>query len=445
MENMIQGINMTPAGSVPELTTTARYCLYARKSTEQDELQALSIDSQIKEMLAMAARDNLNVVEVRRESHSAKESGQRPVFNQLLQDIRVGMFTGLIAWDPSRISRNAGDLGSVVDLMDSKHLVDIRTHGQRFTNSPNEKFLLMILCSQAKLENDHKGENVRRGLRAKCEMGFRPGVSPLGYMQDSTQRKGQKRIIKDPERAHIIKEMFEKIANEDTSCRSLFVWLVERGVTTRNGKRVALSAIQRMMRDTFYYGEFEYPVGSGVWYQGAYEPIITKELFLAAQANLRVGQKRRLPGIKERDYSRMFLCGACGSGICAQDKYKQCKNGNVHHYVYYNCTRFKDKFCKQRPIREEEILRQLLELLDKLDIDEIGAKEQIMREVVKYRRLSHGVLGKETELDKGPIEADVRKYAKYVLEYGSREEKRELLSCLKSKISINDKVLSLTN
>jgi hypothetical protein len=30
-----------------------RYCLYARKSTESEEQQALSIDSQIKEMLQM--------------------------------------------------------------------------------------------------------------------------------------------------------------------------------------------------------------------------------------------------------------------------------------------------------------------------------------------------------------------------------------------------------
>ena len=63
------------------------YCLYARKSTEQDEKQALSIDSQIKEMLQIATRDGLNVVEVRKESHSAKASGQRPVFNELIKQL----------------------------------------------------------------------------------------------------------------------------------------------------------------------------------------------------------------------------------------------------------------------------------------------------------------------------------------------------------------------
>jgi hypothetical protein len=36
-----------------------RYCLYARKSTESDEKQALSIDSQVKEMLQIAERENL--------------------------------------------------------------------------------------------------------------------------------------------------------------------------------------------------------------------------------------------------------------------------------------------------------------------------------------------------------------------------------------------------
>lgn len=70
-----------------------------------------------------------------------------------------------------RLSRNAGDLGSLVDLMDSNKLQQIRTYGQSFSNTPNEKFLLMILCSQVKLENDNRGVNVKRGIRAKCETG----------------------------------------------------------------------------------------------------------------------------------------------------------------------------------------------------------------------------------------------------------------------------------
>ena len=124
-----------------------KYVLYARKSTESEERQVLSIDSQIKEMLELAERENLEIVEIRRESHSAKESGQRPVYKEILEDIRRGRFNGILTWAPDRLSRNAGDLGSIVDLMDQKLLLEIRTYGQYFKNSPNEKFLLMILCS----------------------------------------------------------------------------------------------------------------------------------------------------------------------------------------------------------------------------------------------------------------------------------------------------------
>ncbi|CAK9251829.1 unnamed protein product [Sphagnum jensenii] len=109
-----------------------------------------------------------------------------------------------------RLSRNAGDLGSLVDLMDSNHLVHIRTFGQSFSNTPNEKFLLMILCSQAKLENDNRGVNVKRGIRAKCEMGWRPCMPPIGYYNRAFN--GVKDIVEDPERAPYIKEMFERIA-----------------------------------------------------------------------------------------------------------------------------------------------------------------------------------------------------------------------------------------
>src|SRR3989338_3004636 len=64
-----------------------RYCLYARKSTESEERQILSIDSQIKEMLLLAEREGLEIVAMKRESHSAKETGQRPIFNEIILDI----------------------------------------------------------------------------------------------------------------------------------------------------------------------------------------------------------------------------------------------------------------------------------------------------------------------------------------------------------------------
>ena len=197
-----------------------KYCLYARKSTESEERQVLSIDSQVKEMLQMAERESLEIVAMKRESHSAKETGQRPVFNEIIEEISQGKYNGILTWAPDRLSRNAGDLGSLVDLMDQKLLTEITTNGQRFINSPNEKFLLMILCSQAKLENDNKSLNVKRGLKSRCEMGLRPGIPPTGYLNEKrTDRKCY--ALVDTERAPIIKQMFERVANEQWSGREI--------------------------------------------------------------------------------------------------------------------------------------------------------------------------------------------------------------------------------
>ena len=53
------------------------YCLYARKSSEDEERQAMSIDSQVKEMSKLAESNHLSVVAVKTEAHSAKNSGER--------------------------------------------------------------------------------------------------------------------------------------------------------------------------------------------------------------------------------------------------------------------------------------------------------------------------------------------------------------------------------
>lgn len=63
----------------------------------------------------------------------------------------------------------------------------------------------MMLCSQGKLENDYKSVNVKRGMKTKVELDFRPNMTPLGYLHDKNVEKGAKRICIDPARAPLIK------------------------------------------------------------------------------------------------------------------------------------------------------------------------------------------------------------------------------------------------
>lgn len=424
-------------------TEPLKYCLYARKSTEQDERQALSIDSQIKEMLEMANRDGLNIAEVRKESHSAKASGARPVFNELITDLRSGKFNAILTWAPDRLSRNAGDLGSLVDLMDQKLLHEIRTQGQKFGNNPNEKFLLMILCSQAKLENDNKSINVKRGLRAKLELGLWPGTPPTGYLSEyRTDRKGH--ILTDPQRAPIIKKMFEKVANEQYSGRDIHNWLKkDLNFTTKGGKHLSLSNIYIILKNTFYYGVVQYPEGSGKWYTGKHEPIITKELYDKVQERL-TRDKIVRGASKEFAFTKLMNCGLCGSGVTAEEKHKSLKDGSTTTYIYYGCSRSRDLNCKSGYLREENLVDQLAKIIDKIDINELGMRAKLEEEIKRLQFLQSSVLGTEPEKNPKLKEIDIKAYAKHLIKHGTITDKRELLGCLKSKLMLANKVISLT-
>jgi site-specific DNA recombinase len=436
------GLISSPNGansSVSEIQL--KYCLYARKSTESEEKQVLSIDSQIKEMLDLAAKENINVVEIKRESHSAKDTGQRPIFNELIEDIRQNKFNSILTWAPDRISRNAGDLGKVVDLIDQGILKEIRTHSQKFTNNPNEKFLLMILGSQAKLENDNRSINVKRGLRTRCEMGLWAGPAPLGYLnQNRMDRKCQ--VIVDPLRAPAIKKMFEKVAYEKYSGRKLYHWLKhELNFYTRGNKPLTLSGIYRILDNPFYYGVFERPKGSGNWYQGKHKPLISQDLFEKTKAQLKRDNIQRES--KEFAFTKLITCGCCGSGISAEDKYKKLKDGTTAHYVYYGCSRARDRFCKNKYIREEELILELLKIMDKVDINELGMRVKLEAEVNRFNKFQNIILQDKSPKRKTKPAVDMRVYAKYVLKEGSSIEKRELLVNLRSRITLKDKKLTL--
>ena len=424
---------------VSVVAPAVRYCLYARKSMEAEDQQALSIESQVKEMLALAEREHLIVAEIKREAHSSKEVGQRAVFNQMLSEVRDKKYNGILTWAPDRLSRNAGDLGSIVDLMDQKLLVDIRTYGQRFANNPNEKFLLMILGSQAKLENDNKAVNVKRGLKTRCEMGLRPSMAPTGYLNEKNVDK-KCQVLLDPKRAPIIKQIFEKVGNQQWSGRKIYRWLKDINFKTKNDMPLALGNIYLILRNTFYYGEFEYPVKSGNWYQGKHMPIITKELFDKVQAHL---NENFIPKTESKEFAftKLIRCGYCGSSITADEKFKKLKDGGVNRHVYYFCTRGKNIDCKNSPITEQGLIEELITLVDRIDIDELGVKEKIEQEIARFNKFRIGVLGHKKETRN--TEVDIKNYAKYLLAEGTIYEKRELLSYLKSKLILKDKKVSL--
>ena len=299
----------------------------------------------------------------------------------------------------------------------------------------------MILGSQAKLENDNKSINVVRGLKARAEMGLWPCVAPTGYFNDKTPGK-ECYVLIDPVRAPVIKQMFEKVGNERWSGRKVYRWLRDDiKFKSRYNKNLNLSTIYNILKTPFYTGTFEYPRGTGNWYEGKHQAIISKELFQLVQEKI-AEENNPKSKFKEFTFTKLMTCGYCGSGITAQEKTKHIISENVSKtYIYYSCTKHKDHNCKNPYMNEDQLIEQLAEIIDKVDIDEIGAKEIIKREIVKHNKLRAGVFGIK-EKEKLP-EIDVRSYAKYLLREGTIYEKRELLENLRNRIVMKDKKISL--
>lgn len=125
-----------------------------------------------------------------------------------------------------------------------------------------------------------------------------------------------------------------------------------------------------------------------------------------------------------------------------EEKFKKIRSdGSVRRYVYYHCNRFKDYHCKEAYIREEKLITELLKIIDQVNLDEVGTLKKMKQEMERYQKFNT-LISKIS--DQGKIKTpkvDIKEYAKYLLTEGSRDEKREILACLKTEIYLkNQKV-----
>ncbi len=144
------------------------------------------------------------------------------------------------------------------------------------------------------------------------------------------------------------------------------------------------------------------------------------------------------PGTKRFDFTRMLKCGACGSGITAQERIKRLKSGALKRYVYYHCTQFKNFDCHEPYIREETLIEQLTELLKQVPISEIKTKPILKIELDKFMMIHRSIQDRNNQPETEP-EFNLTSFIHYIFQEGTREQRRELVSCVDYKIYIENK------
>lgn len=363
-----------------------RYFLYARKSTEDEERQALSLQSQQEALhRAFGGNNAVEIVDIFEESKSAKTPG-RPKFAQMLARIENGEADGIVSWAPDRLARNSIDGGRIVYLLDTGLLKDLKFATYTFENNSQGKFMLSIMFGQSKYYSDALSENVKRGNRSKLERGWRPNRAPLGYRNDPAT----KTILPDPIHFPLVRRMFDMVLARSHSPREIVrIAREEWGFLTPRSKRsggkpIAPSTIYKLLANPFYSGIIEW---NGTTYAGSHQPVVTEAEFERVQEIL---EQRSTPHQQRYSfpYTGLLKCGGCGRMVTAERK----KNRFGSCYVYYHCSArsVARNGCRERSVEGRSLDAQVKAFLSSLRVsDEVAdwvrteLRESVQRDAEK--------------------------------------------------------------
>lgn len=339
------------------------YVIYARKSTESEDRQVLSIDSQVRELHQVAARRGVAVSEVLTEARSAKAPG-RPVFGNLMRRIDRHQIRGVICWKMDRLARNHLDTGAILQALADGKLEEVITSDRTYTRDGNDRFMGNFELGIATKFIDDLRANVKRGNRARLHRGWPNFLPPLGYLNDRLT----KTIVKDPERFDLVRRMWELMLTGTVRPSQIrAIANTKWGFRTRQFKRtggqpLTASALYKIFSNPYYMGVIR--LRSGGSFPGSHPVMVTREEFTRVQEILgRPGRPR--PKRHEFAYTGLLRCGNCGASVSAEEHVKP----SGRRYVYYRCSWNRTgTTCREAAVPEAVLEAQIDRILSRLTI-----------------------------------------------------------------------------
>ena len=345
-----------------------KYILYARKSTEEDDRQILSIEAQVFELKEFAAKEKLEIVASFQEAKTAKEPG-RVKFAEMLSLIEKGRAEGILSWN-DRLARNSVNGGKVIHMIDRGLIKSLKFPTFWFEPTPQGLFMLQIAFGQSKYYVDSLRENVTRGMRQKVRNGVWPSKAPLGYLNNPKTRG----IDINREKAPKVKKIFELYAAGNYNLRELAEWCKRINLKSNLERNIAISQIHKILQNVFYFGLMKY---KNETYEATHEPLISKKLFDKVQEIMR--EKGKPQKVKKHDFAFLGLMKCpCSAAITAEKKIKP----SGKEYVYYRCTKKKGPCQEKRFLRQEELYGQIKSFLQKVSLSSQDT-EKVLAELQK--------------------------------------------------------------
>ena len=310
-----------------------QYFAYIRVSTARQGEQGVSLEQQRDAITRYAQHNHMEVAQVFEERETAARVG-RPVFTQMIRQLKAGKARGVLIHKIDRSARNLkdwADLGEMIDRGVEVHFanegLDLNSRGGRLSAD------IQAVVAADFIRNLR--EETKKGFYGRLKQGILPMPAPLGYRNIGSGKPKEP----DPQAAPLVRHLFELYSTGTANFHGLVKEADRIGLRGRSGKKVTLNGLTTLLNNPFYTGLIQIKA-SGQSFAGAHEPLISKALFERVQ-NVLQGKSNTRTNRHDFLFRRRLGCKGCGYTLI----------GETHKgFVYYRCQ---VRECPTTAIREE--------------------------------------------------------------------------------------------
>jgi site-specific DNA recombinase len=329
--------------------------IYARVSSREQEREGYSIPAQRKLLAEYARVRGFCVEQEFVDIESAKNPGRKE-FGAMLRLLQSDpQCRTVLVEKTDRLYRNRTDSIAFEELIEQRNVeIHLVKEGRVIAKDSRsqDKFMHDIHVAVAKHYSENLREEVKKGMREKAEQGIYPGHAPFGYKNNTATRS----IEVDPQRAPLLKIIFEMYASGQHSLSTL-----RQALLRETGVRLCRAYLENILKNPFYIGRF---IWQGIEYKGTHEPLVSPELFRRAQDTF---AGRNKPKYRKHNFAFAGLLTCAHDGCTVTTELQKGK------YVYYRCSHGRGK-CPLPYMREQDVSDRLGELLKRIYVPETIAR-----------------------------------------------------------------------
>ena len=324
--------------------------IYARYSSDNQREE--SIEGQIRENMAYAERNGIEIVGTYIDRAYSARTDRRPDFQRMIKDSAKKNFDVVIVWKLDRFARNRFDSAKYKAAL-KKNDVKVISATEAISDDPVGILVEGMLEANAEYYSAELSQKVNRGLTEnalKCI--FNGGTIPYGYCIDEEQH-----YQIDPVQAPVVQEMFLRYAGGETMTE-IVEDLNARGLRTAAGNRFNKNSLTRIFSNRKYIGEYRY---KDIVFPDAMPAIVTKELFERVSARMKSNKHATGKSKAPERYllTTKLFCGTCKCMLVGDSANKP--NGVI--YRYYKCAGAKRHECDRKAVRKDWIEDKVVEVV----------------------------------------------------------------------------------